>query len=255
MATTLPATPAPSLTVASEMLYPAIRRRRRLRQIALAFSWLVAIGLVMLGDQRLERLFDSFAAGVTPLYYLSFVFTDLIKIIPLSVMLVLLTRLDLRLRRGFLRVAAWVMLPQMFASSLLKHLFGRLRPPASDHETIFLGPGFSEASYSFPSGHATAAFALAALLTAYYPRWRYLFWVVAALAALARVQLDRHFFSDIFAGGILGWYMAWWFIGWQRQRAQASAEVRVQVGASPMTEPPPVAVYAQGERTVTDSGN
>jgi membrane-associated phospholipid phosphatase len=36
-------------------------------------------------------------------------------------------------------------------------------------------------------------------------------------AGLARVQLDRHFFSDIVAGGVLGWCWAWAVLGCLRR--------------------------------------
>lgn len=86
---------------------------------------------------------------------------------------------------------------------ILKPLFGRLRP-GLDLGAIILG-SFNNDSYSFPSGHATIAFALAGILAAKEPKWKWWFYVLAILIALSRIYLGQHFPSDVIAGAILGW--------------------------------------------------
>jgi len=71
---------------------------------------------------------------------------------------------------------------------------------------------------SFPSGHATAAWALAALLTAYYPRWRWAFCVGAVAVCWARLQLGSHYPADVVAGGVVGWFVAQGLLAWMRRR-------------------------------------
>ena len=130
------------------------------------------------------------------------------------------------------------MVTQMLLGSFVKQLFGRVRPIASDEHTVFLGPSLRDASYSFPSGHATAAFALAALMASYYPRWRYVFLAAALAVALARVQIDRHFFGDVLAGGVLGWYWSSWLIGWLGSRwGPRPARRRRPTGEAPAANP------------------
>ncbi|TRW50082.1 phosphatase PAP2 family protein [Aliidiomarina halalkaliphila] len=58
--------------------------------------------------------------------------------------------------------------------------------------------------FSFPSGHATAAFLFAALVIASFPVWAPLFYGWAALVAISRVALGVHYPSDVIAGAILG---------------------------------------------------
>lgn len=58
---------------------------------------------------------------------------------------------------------------------------------------------------SFPSGHATLAFATAAALAYLSPRGRWLFVILAAFCALARVVMQAHFYSDVLAGAALGY--------------------------------------------------
>jgi membrane-associated phospholipid phosphatase len=60
--------------------------------------------------------------------------------------------------------------------------------------------------FSFPSGHATAAFSmcLALAIIVGKVRWSAVFAVVAALLAYSRVYLSQHFLQDIMAGAALG---------------------------------------------------
>jgi undecaprenyl-diphosphatase len=65
-----------------------------------------------------------------------------------------------------------------------------------------LGPATS--SYSFPSGHATTSFACATVLTAFAPRWRVPFFVLATLIGLSRLYNGVHYPTDVVAGAFLG---------------------------------------------------
>ncbi|GHF58006.1 phosphatidylglycerophosphatase B [Deinococcus metalli] len=86
---------------------------------------------------------------------------------------------------------------------LLKLAYGRPRPDLWPSDVYVSG-------LSFPSGHATAAAALAAVLIvlAWRSRWR---WVVlgagvvyAALMGLSRVVLGVHYPTDVLAGALTG---------------------------------------------------
>jgi membrane-associated phospholipid phosphatase len=59
-------------------------------------------------------------------------------------------------------------------------------------------------SHSFPSGHATIAFAAATVLAGLVPRGRVAFYVLAAAIAWSRVYVGVHYPLDVLAGAVLG---------------------------------------------------
>ncbi len=65
-------------------------------------------------------------------------------------------------------------------------------------------PLFVEPSYSFPSGHASFFFALAAAVYCYNRRWGKGLFVAAVLIGLGRVIAGVHYPLDIIGGAVVG---------------------------------------------------
>ncbi len=84
----------------------------------------------------------------------------------------------------------------------LKELVGRPRPLEVYPE---LGWAVVDPGRSFPSGHATLAFALAGCLTVRWPRARVVWIGLATLVALSRIGVGMHWPSDLIAGAGIGW--------------------------------------------------
>lgn len=86
----------------------------------------------------------------------------------------------------------------------LKHLIGRPRPRMTHGGGFQFGPSWETGLDSFPSGHAAASFAVAAVLARRFPRAGWLLYGAASLVALSRVARGSHFPTDVLAGVSLG---------------------------------------------------
>lgn len=109
--------------------------------------------------------------------------------------------IDARARRWFPVTAFFAILVGILAdltAIALKETFDRTRPPEA--EALIGLPG----SPSFPSGHATTSFALAAFLSAHHSRLRAPLFALAALIAFSRAYLGVHYWLDVAAGAALG---------------------------------------------------
>jgi undecaprenyl-diphosphatase len=97
-------------------------------------------------------------------------------------------------------------LTPMLAGEVLKGVVGRARPFVGGHADPFHYSHFAwtEAYASFPSGHATAAFALAFAVSAIWPRLRGVMWLYAIVIALTRIALLAHHPSDVVGGALVG---------------------------------------------------
>jgi membrane-associated phospholipid phosphatase len=109
-----------------------------------------------------------------------------------------------------LRVAQDGLSASIIASGLitpaLKIATGRSRPYEDAGTYNFQGLGANKLNSSFPSGHTTEAFALAAVIASHYEEtWvKSSAYAAASLVGLARTYHDAHFASDVLAGALIG---------------------------------------------------
>jgi membrane-associated phospholipid phosphatase len=109
---------------------------------------------------------------------------------------------SLSVRLGFLFLA--IGLPGLVVT-IIKRIIGRARPLVAGDDVFLYKFFLWRVEYaSFPSGHATTAFATAVAFGTLWPRLRPLFWTYAVVIALSRVVVTAHHPSDVVAGAIAG---------------------------------------------------
>lgn len=64
----------------------------------------------------------------------------------------------------------------------------------------------------FPSGHTTHNFVMAMMLTAIFPRFRWIWFSIAGTISWSRVASYAHFAEQVVAGVILGTVLGWIFV-------------------------------------------
>jgi len=106
-------------------------------------------------------------------------------------------------RIGFVFIA--IGLPSLFAT-IIKNVIGRARPFVVAGPDVWAYEPFTwHPRYaSFPSGHATTAFAALVAIGAIFPQARALLWIYAVLIALSRVVITAHHPSDVIGAAIVG---------------------------------------------------
>ncbi len=123
------------------------------------------------------------------------------------------------------RPAVFVLLTGLVAlvGNLIKWIAGRTRPfkldPTDEARPYKLHPFrggweglISQKNLAFPSGHTMVAFATAAALAILWPRWRALFYLLAALVAAQRVMENAHWLSDVVGAAglaVCGVHLMW----------------------------------------------
>jgi membrane-associated phospholipid phosphatase len=124
--------------------------------------------------------------------------------------------------QGLLRVAIFTAICGT-AANAAKFIIPRYRPHALEDlpneivsawetwGTPFTGSWFEEGMRSFPSGHSATAVAMGIGLTQLYPRGRWCFTALAALACLQRLIASAHFVSDIMGGILISLLISVWF--------------------------------------------
>ncbi len=111
-------------------------------------------------------------------------------------------------RNNYFATVIWnlwlgVLLTAVIATGI-KAVIRRDRPPVNPKDRIFIGPDI----HSFPSGHTSRAFFLAAFALLTNPMLGFLALIWACGVGFARIALGRHYPTDILGGIFVGVFVA-----------------------------------------------
>lgn len=160
-------------------------------------------------------------------------FRDFAQVLPIFVTLFIIARVDARRWT----IITCILLAQILAGIACnsgKFTVSRYRPHRAIEQAGSLDDlsgdkvwlGFSlnhrdDVLQSFPSGHSAGAFALAGVLSWFYPRLAGMFWFLAIGCAFSRYVDAVHWLSDCLAGAAIGYVGAWlalrpyaWAVPW-----------------------------------------
>jgi hypothetical protein len=102
-------------------------------------------------------------------------------------------------------LGAEALLDSLIVVSILKPIAGRQRPDSTHEKGQFFNGG-----NAFPSGHAAESWALASVVAHEYRHTKIVPVVAYGLASVvsaSRFAAQRHYASDIVAGGAIGWFI------------------------------------------------
>jgi undecaprenyl-diphosphatase len=89
----------------------------------------------------------------------------------------------------------------------IKNLIKRPRPEFTLPNVHVVGDPLT--TYSFPSTHATFAFASAFVLSQSFPKYKKIWYSLAVLIAFSRIYLEKHYPLDVVGGAVVGTVIGW----------------------------------------------
>lgn len=94
-------------------------------------------------------------------------------------------------------------------TSVIKTAAGRSRPYVGKGNMDWHPVQFNTDQTSFPSGHATLAFAVSSVMANYLDNiyWKVGWYTVASLVGTARIYHDKHWLSDVVMGSAIGYFI------------------------------------------------
>lgn len=94
-------------------------------------------------------------------------------------------------------------------TTVLKSVVGRSRPYTGEAHSMLRPFNVHAATTSFPSGHSTVAFAVSTVLANNTDNiyLKILSYTAASLVAYSRIYHNAHWFSDVVAGGAIGYFV------------------------------------------------
>ncbi len=132
--------------------------------------------------------------------------TDIATFLPLSILSIILI-INKKTRLCGLNSLDSLITSTIITTLILKNIVKRPRPFTNDMFISFWQEvgSVSANSFSFPSGHSSAIFAICFTLFLYFnKKYSFVFLLIALIIAFSRVYLFVHYATDVIAGILIG---------------------------------------------------
>lgn len=160
---------------------------------------------LLINNTLTHTYLDRFFGHITNLHHHSYF---LYIVVPACV-LFYVWRSRVRAIKVIALVALVIGLCDTFSYRVLKPVVSRARPKYTLGSQVQVRVSYYPKSDSFPSNHALSGFAVARLLTWFYPLaspwW---FFGTAAVIAYSRVYVGVHYPGDVIGGGLIGYFLS-----------------------------------------------
>ncbi|HLD15414.1 MAG TPA: phosphatase PAP2 family protein [Candidatus Nanoarchaeia archaeon] len=171
-----------------------------MKKICWFLAFILALGISLIYDKQIVLFFYNHRIA-----FLDPVFAYIIKINRW----ILLALLTIVFARKLRHVLIWwlTFAATLGVSYVLKDIFSRLRP-ADFFSSLGMNIGLVPTSgLSFPSGHAVTLAASIPLVSKYTPKLKNYWIAIVSIILFARVYGSVHYFSDIFTGCLIGYFV------------------------------------------------
>jgi membrane-associated phospholipid phosphatase len=116
-------------------------------------------------------------------------------------------------------------------TGIFKILIGRRRPYAGDSHIYFRSFQFTNDQFqALPSGHTTVSFAVSTALAKSLDNkiWKVFWYGTAGLVGASRIYHNKHWLSDVFLGGVIGYYVGDYIVGFSKKEKPQLFGKRIQ---------------------------
>lgn len=154
-------------------------------------AWIIKAYNLFLAHPNLQQLFLFYANDIVWLFVLCAIIFWFTK-----------SKREI-MRSALIESALSLILSRLILTEIIRFLWPRPRPTVADQTTYFIAQG-KTTEPSFPSGHASAMFAIAMSIYFYDRKLGWALFVLSIITGIFRVIVGFHFPSDIVAGATLG---------------------------------------------------
>lgn len=166
------------------------------------FFWSLVIALVCLTIAAIQfdaETLRAFTAVQNPFLTIFMVGITHIATLYIGVLVIFLLFIGMQDKKTVWNLAAALIIDVLLVI-FLKIIVARPRP----YQVLDISSIFSEKLGSFPSGHASRAFAMFGVIGHFYKKYKIPLYCLAALIAISRIYLGVHYPTDVLVGALLG---------------------------------------------------